>query len=139
MTGRVRKNTGIYLAALALFAAGMGFLLYTGLNEGSSYHLDVAEALAMPENELQGARVFGVVSPEGLERSADSLAVRFLLRDQKTPSAVLAVVYKGAVPDNFKPGTELYAEGMYSARSGIFQAASLTTTCPSKYKKENRR
>ncbi len=62
--------------------------------------------------------------------------IEVLWRAKKT---VMAVVYKGAVPDNFKPGTELYAEGSYVAAAGVFQAGGLTTTCPSKYKKENRR
>ena len=135
----MRKNTRIYLAALALFVAGMGFLVYTGLSEGSSYHLDVAEALAMPEDKLRGVRVFGVVGADGLERAADSLGARFLLQDQQNPGTIMRVVYKGAVPDNFKPGTEVYAEGSYSPDAAVFRATGLTTTCPSKYKKENRR
>ncbi|SBV96194.1 putative cytochrome c-type biogenesis protein CcmE [uncultured delta proteobacterium] len=135
----MRKNTRIYIAALALFAAGLGFLIYTGLSEGSTYHLDVAEALSMPEKDLRNVRIFGILSPDKLDRAADSLGARFLLQDQHTPGTVMAVVYKGAVPDNFKPGTELYAEGSYVASAGVFQAGGLTTTCPSKYKKENRR
>ena len=139
----MRKNTRIYLVALALFVSGLGFLLYTGLSEGSSYHLDVAEALDMPDDQLRNVRVFGTVSPDGLSRAADSLGARFLLRDRQHPDRVLEVIYKGAVPDNLRPETELYAEG--SGVSGqapgkkLFQASGLTTTCPSKYKKENRR
>lgn len=135
----MRKNTRVYLVALALFAAGTSFLVYQGLAEGSAYHLDVAEALAMPENELKNVRVFGTVGPEGITRAGDSPGVGFLLLDKQTPGSAMAVSYKGAVPDNFKPGTELYAEGSYSPKTQTFHAASLTTTCPSKYKKENRR
>ncbi len=134
----MRNNTRLYLIALALFLAGMGFLIYTGLDKGSSYHLDVAEALDMPADKLRSVRVFGTVSPDGLRRDADALGVRFFLRDQHSPATVLEVVYKGAVPDNFKPGTELYAEGGYDPGSKLFRAHGLTTTCPSKYKKENR-
>jgi cytochrome c-type biogenesis protein CcmE len=133
------RNTRIYVAALALFAAGLGFLVYTGLSEGSSYHLEVAEALSMPERDLQNVRVFGAVSPDGIDRAADSLGVRFFLQDRHDARTVMAVVYKGAVPDTFKPGTELYAEGGYAANAGIFRAEGLITTCPSKYTKENRR
>lgn len=135
----MRKNTHIYLVALVFFAVGTGFLVYQGLAEGSSYHLDVAEALTMPENELKSVRVFGTVGPEGITHAGDSPGVRFLLLDRQTPGAAIAVSYRGAVPDNFKPGTELYAEGSYSLKAQAFAAVSLTTTCPSKYKKENRR
>jgi len=138
----MRKNTRIYLVALVLFASGMGFLIHTGLSEGSAYHLDVAEALSMPDDQLQGVRIFGTVSPEGLSRAADSLGVRFLLQDKHDPSRVFEVMYKGAVPDNFKPQTELYAEGSSVSEQEmgkrLFRASGLTTTCPSKYKKGNR-
>jgi len=137
----MRKNTRIYLVALVLFASGMGFLIYTGLSEGSAYHLDVAEALSMPDDQLQSVRIFGTVSPDGFSRAADFLGVRFLLQDKHDPGRVIEVVYKGAVPDNFKPQTDMYAEGSSVAGQNtgkrLFKASSLTTTCPSKYKKEN--
>ena len=88
----------------------------------------------MPEKDLKNVRIFGILSPDKLDRAADSLGARFLLQDQHNPGTVMAVVYKGAVPDNFKPGTELYAEGSYVAAAGVFQAGGLTTTCPSKSK-----
>lgn len=134
----MRSNTRIYLVALVFFAAGLGFLLYTGLNQGSAYHLDVGEALGMPADKLQSVRVFGTVGAEGIARSPDALGVRFLLQDQQNPAKVMEVVYKGAVPDAFKPGTELYAEGSCLPGTKILKAEGLTTTCPSKYRKENR-
>ncbi len=85
----MRKNTRIYLAALALFVVGLALLIRTGLSEGSSYHLDVAEALAMPEQDLKGVRIFGLVSPDGLLRDANALGVRFFLQDQHVPQTVM--------------------------------------------------
>ena len=137
----MKKNLRIYLAALALFAAGMGYLVWSGLNEGSTYHIDVADALGMPTDKLQAVRVFGTVSPENIVRAADSLGVIFLLQDQNAPGTVLEVVYKGAVPEGFKPGIELYAEGNCAPGANgakVLRANGLTTKCPSKYKKENR-
>lgn len=134
----MKKNVHIYLVALAFFVAGMGYLVWSGLNQGATYHIEVSDALAMPPDKLQAVRVFGVVSPNGLSRAPDSLGVRFFLQDQNTPTTVLEVVYKGAVPDGFKPGIELYAEGGCPRGTKVLQAASLTTKCPSKYKKENR-
>ena len=134
----MKKNIRIYIAALALFVAGMGFLLYSGISEGSTFHVDVAEALDMPNEKLQAVRIFGVISPERLERAPDSLGVRFLLQDQHSPSTVMEVVYKGAVPEGFKPGAEIYAEGSCPPGAKILQATGLNAKCPSKYKKENR-
>ena len=135
----MRKNTRIYLVALALFLSGLGYLLYAGLGAGSAYHVDVAEALAMPETELHNARIFGSVSPEGIERGENALGVAFMLRDQHDPAKLLRVVYTGAVPEGFKPGVELYAEGAMAAGKREFRAHGLTTSCPSKYRKENRK
>lgn len=128
----MKKNTRIYLAALVLFVAGTGFLVYTGLAEGSAYHLEVADALAMPGDTLRNARVFGVVSSTApIRRQANGLF--FTLEDQTHPEKSLDVAYTGAVPDNFKPGAQLYAEGGRRPGSAIFEARGLVTTCPSKY------
>lgn len=131
------KNTHIYLLALALFLAGMGYLVYSGLQGGSSYHLDVAEALGMQEKDLQNVRIFGIVAP-GYAKSSDSLGVRFRLQDQHDPKTVMEIVYKGAVPDAFKEGIEVYAEGSCIPGGKVLAANGLNANCPSKYKKENR-
>lgn len=131
------KNTRIYLLALVLFLAGMGYLVYSGLQGGSSYHLDVAEALNMPEQELKNVRIFGTVA-SGYEKSPDSLGVRFFLQDQHTPKTMMEIIYKGAVPDAFKEGIEVYAEGSALPGGKTLAANGLNTNCPSKYKKENR-
>lgn len=134
----MKKNLRIYLAALALFAAGMGHLVWSGLNEGSTYHIDVAEALTLPEGSLKAVRVFGTVAPDSFTRAADSLSAIFQLQDQRDPGAVITVVYNGAVPEGLKPGIELYAEGTCAPGDKTLRARELTTKCPSKYKKENR-
>lgn len=133
-----RKNTRIYVLALTLFLAGAGYLVYSGLEGGSSYHLDVAEALGMPEKELKNVRVFGTVAP-GYMRAPDSLGVRFFLRDQRNPESVMEIIYKGAVPDAFKEDIEVYAEGSALPGGKQLAATGLNANCPSKYKKENRK
>lgn len=133
----MNKNTRIYIVALLLFAAGMGFLMYSGLQEGTAYHIDVAEANAMKDRDLQGARVFGTVD-EVIERAPDLLSVRFFLVDQNDSGIRMEVLYEGAVPDGFKPGAEIYATGNRAAGAREFSATVLNATCPSKYKKENR-
>ena len=137
----MKKNLRIYLTAFTLFAAGLGYLVWAGLNEGAAYHIDVSDALDMPTERLQAVRIFGTVSSENIVRGADSLGITFSLQDQNTPSAVITVVYKGAVPESFKPGIELYAEGNCTFGADgtkLLQASGLTTKCPSKYKKENK-
>ena len=134
----MKKNLRIYLAALALFVAGMGYLVYAGLSEGSTYHIDVADALALPAKNTKSVRVFGVVAPDSLVRGPNAMGATFVLRDLNNPAAAITVVYEGAVPEGLQPGIELYAEGKCDSAARMIAAKELTTTCPSKYKKENR-
>lgn len=43
-----KNNLRIYLSAFVLLAGGVGFMLWSALSEGSMYHLNVSEAVAMP-------------------------------------------------------------------------------------------
>lgn len=131
-----KKNLAAYLAAFALLAAGLGYLAYSGLSEGSAYFLNVGEAIDAPAEKLAQARLFGTVGGDGLAREGENL--RFLLLDKDDPSDIIPVVYRGALPDTFKPGAEVIVEGGM-AREGHFAARTLMTKCPSKYSKENRK
>lgn len=133
------KKSGkfVYLAALVLFAGGVGSLLYTGFSEDSVYFLNVSEALAQPADNLKSARLFGTVAEQDLTHSADGSAVRFLLQDKEHPERMLTVAYTGTIPDTFKPGAEVIVEGGAGA-DRVFNAKTLMTKCPSKYQKENR-
>lgn len=133
-----RKNSfGMYMLALLLLLAGTGYLVYAGFMENSVYFLNVAEALATPQEKLRSARLFGTVAREDLVLLEDGPGVRFLLEDKDDMHKTLPIMYRGAVPDTFKAGTEVIVEGGM-ATTGVFQASSLMTKCPSKYEKANR-
>lgn len=133
-----KNNASMYLVALALFLGGLGYLLYSGLGENTSYFLNVSEALAMKPADLSKARLFGTVAEEGVARPEDSMGVSFLLVDKDQAGKTIRVDFRGAVPDTFKPGVEVIVEGGINPASGAFAANTLMTKCPSKYQKENR-
>jgi cytochrome c-type biogenesis protein CcmE len=133
-----KSNTSMYVAALALFLGGLGYLLYSGLGENTSYFLNVSEALAMKPTDLAKARLFGTVAEEGVSRPGDAMGVSFLLVDKDQAAKTIRVDFRGAVPDTFKPGVEVIVEGGLNPASGAFAASTLMTKCPSKYQKENR-
>jgi len=135
MAGSGKK--GIVVAAVVLFLGGLGWLVYSGLNEGSVYFLNVREALATAPAKLTQARLFGTVAPEDVTKAPGGLGVNFRLADKDDPSKTIFVTYKGAVPDTFKPGAEVIVEG--GMKSDAFAATTLMTKCPSKYQKENRK
>ena len=133
-----KRNLPVYLVALVLFLGGLGYLLFSGLGENTTYFLNVSEALAMKPTDLAKARLFGTVSGQDLSRPEDAMGVSFVLVDKDQPAKTIRVDFKGAVPDTFKPGVEVIVEGGVNPASGAFAANTLLTKCPSKYQKENR-
>ncbi|MDL2267610.1 cytochrome c maturation protein CcmE [Desulfovibrio sp. OttesenSCG-928-G15] len=133
-----KKGKGLYLATFLLFVAGAGYLAFAGFSNNSVYFLNVSEALTMPADKLQSARLFGTVKAEGIGKLPGKPGVSFLLEDKDHPQQTLSVVFEGAVPDTFKAGVEVIVEGSLDSGRAAFTAKTLMTKCPSKYQQENR-
>lgn len=131
-----KNNRNVYIVALALLLAGLGWLVFSGLNQNSVYFLNVSEALAMGTEKLDSARLFGLVDDNDLTILQDTPGAQFQLVDKENTSLSIRVDYKGAVPDTFKPGVEVIVEGGMDTSNNTFTAHTLMTKCPSKYKKE---
>lgn len=133
-----KSGKGIYIAALALFLSGLGYLLWSGLSGGSVYFLNVSEAMAVDASKLSQARLFGNVAAEDLRQGEGGRGVSFRLVDKDDASKSIMIEYAGAVPDTFKPGVEVIVEGGLDPSTRVFTASTLMTKCPSKYQKESR-
>jgi cytochrome c-type biogenesis protein CcmE len=120
--------------ALTLVLLGAGALVFSGLKESSVYFLNVSEALSIEPGKLQQARLFGTVHEE-FAMAPSALGVSFRLLDKEDGMKSMQVKYEGAVPDTFKAGVEVIVEGTYVPAENVFQARTLLTKCPSKYKK----
>ena len=131
-----KKSQSTYIVAFALFALGIGYMMWSGISQNGVYFLNVSEALAMESKELGAARLFGTVSKNNLLYSEDGLSVEFQIIDAQNATEFISVEYKGMVPDTFDVGAEVIIEGVM--KNNAFQAKSLMTKCPSKYEKENR-
>lgn len=130
-----QKNLSIYIAAFLLFAAGTAFMLWSALAEGTVYHVNVAEAMAIPAEKLKAARVFGVAGDD-IVKPENGLGANFTLFDLEEPEKGIRVHYRGALPDTFGKGAEVIVEGRMDGTE--FTAKTLMTKCPSKYEKSNR-
>ena len=119
-----------YFVGGALIAAAIGFLLYSGLREGSVYYYTVTESKEVSAS-LSGEeiRVAGQVADGSVDWSFDIMTITFTMVDQ---GGSLPVVYHGVVPDAFQEGREVVVCGKYD-QDGVFLADIILTRCPSKY------
>jgi len=121
-----------------LLVAAIGYLMYAGLQQSSTYYFTIEEFLPKKHTLVgQGIRVAGRVAPGSLvkQTSAKGTAMAFAIGDFKGPNEsmgeTLPVAYTGIVPDMFAEGRDVIIEGRYV--DGTLQAQQIMTSCPSKY------
>jgi cytochrome c-type biogenesis protein CcmE len=115
--------------ALSVAAVLAVFLLYTSIAGGGNPSISPSELRGRTGEVQLAGRVVGPArgNPRGH-------GLRFRLRDvQGDRSTAVPILYKGSVPDLFKPGRDIVIDGRL--RNGIFVAepGSMITKCPSKY------
>lgn len=131
-----KSSKNLYVAALILFLAGIGYLACSNLAGGAIYSIDVSEAVRLPLDKPKSVRIFGKLNPDGLTMQEGGASVRFRLEDKNNPQIVLWATYSGALPDTFVPGAHIYLEGTFTGSDDVFVAKKLMTQCPSKYEKQ---
>ena len=122
-----RRSPVRLVVALSVAAVLAIFLLYTSIAGGGTPSLRPSQ-LAGRDGKVSLAGL--VLAPVRGDARGDGL--RFRLRDIDG-DATVPVVYRGSVPDLFKPGRHVYLQGRL--RNGTFVGApdTLVTKCPSKY------
>jgi cytochrome c-type biogenesis protein CcmE len=112
---------------IAVIAACVGYLVYSASGAASEYYLTVSE-LRSQQPTTGDVRVAGVVQND-IQRSDGGLHVRFT---EKDGTASVPVDYTGALPDIFKPGITVVADGRLGA-DGVFHARAVLAKCPSRF------
>ena len=103
------KNQRLLLVLLALSAlVGAALLAMWGLRDQASYFLTPADIAAGKAEPGKAFRLGGMVEAGSVQRDRDGLTIRFRVSDGK---AVTPVVYRGIVPDLFREGSGVVAEG----------------------------
>ena len=122
-----RGNPARLVIALSIAGVLAIFLLYTSIAGGGTPSLNPSTLPGHKGRVSLVGIVIGNPTGDGHER-----ALRFRLRDRDGAGTV-PVVYRGSVPDLFKPGREIAVQG--TLVGGTFMAArdTLVTKCPSKY------
>lgn len=126
MTRKQRRLAliGTSLTVLAVAAA----LVLSALRESIVFFnspTDVAEKTPAPGTRV---RIGGLVKPGSLQRG-DNLLVRFAVTDGKND---IAVLYQGIVPDLFREGQGVIAEGKLDA-GGVFAADTVLAKHDERY------
>ena len=103
------KTQRLALVLLALVALVTAVLLAMwGLKDQASYFLTPADIAAGKAEPGKAFRLGGMVETGSVQRDRDGLTIRFRVSDGK---AVTPVVYRGIVPDLFREGSGVVAEG----------------------------
>jgi cytochrome c-type biogenesis protein CcmE len=112
-----RMYRAAWLAAIVVVALGFGIALVKVFNNNLVFFYTPTQILSgdVPMGE-KTYRLGGMVEVGSVQREADSLKVRFVVSDtnQKVP-----VEFIGIVPDMFKEGTGVVADGQWNGSTFI--------------------
>ena len=124
-----RKRRRLITLLAALFALGAATaLVLAAFNDNLVFFYsptDLAQKSVGPERRI---RIGGLVETNSLAKQVDGHAVAFRVTDGKTE---LRVVYDGMLPDLFREGQGVVAEG--KLRDGVFIASSVLAKHDEKY------
>ncbi len=120
-----------FIFAGAALAVVLGYLIYAGVMSAGMYYMTVTELMAKRATMAPGeqVRVEGKVMGESVKQDAANNSLSFTVSDGTNS---LPVVFRGVVPDSFKPDAEVVMEGTLGP-SGTFEATNLLAKCASKY------
>jgi cytochrome c-type biogenesis protein CcmE len=122
-----------FLIGGIIILAAIVFLGIQGFKSSAEYYYTVNETIAKGAAIYgQSLRVNGTVTGT-INNDVQTLTLKFNIADG---SNSIPVVYKGSIPDNFGPDTDVVVGGTIDA-SGVLQANSIVTKCPSKYAAQN--
>jgi cytochrome c-type biogenesis protein CcmE len=113
-------------APVAVVATCVGYLIYSASGGSSEYYLTVSELKSHAQAGV--VRVAGVVQDD-VRKSDGGLHVEFT---EKDATASMPVEYTGTLPDIFRPGITVVAEGRMGG-DGVFHARTLLAKCPSRF------
>jgi len=109
---------------LALIAAGLAALggaaalILNAFQSNLVFFFSPSQVAAHEAPQGRSFRIGGLVQPGSVQRERDGVSVRFVVTDTAHD---IAVVYTGILPDLFKEGKGVVAQGQLG-RDGVFRA-----------------
>ncbi len=112
------------LLAIGLGVAGLGVIAALVLNafqDNLVFFFSPTQVMAGEAPKDRAFRIGGLVEADSVKRDPDGLTVRFLVTDT---AKTIPVTYKGILPDLFKEGKGVVAEGKLG-EGGMFMATQV--------------
>jgi cytochrome c-type biogenesis protein CcmE len=125
---RKRRRLIALLVGLGLLGAASAMVL-AAFNDNLVFFYSPSDLAAKAIAPGRRIRIGGLVEQQSLVRETDSHSVSFRVTDGKT---VIAVVYDGVLPDLFREGQGVVAEGRRRG-DGVFVATSVLAKHDEKY------
>jgi cytochrome c-type biogenesis protein CcmE len=100
-----------------------------GLQDRAAYFVTPSDIAAGKATSDKAMRLGGMVVKGSLQRERDGLTIHFVVSDLK---ATTAVTYRGIVPDLFREGSGVVAEGRL-APNGLFVADTILAKHDERY------
>ncbi len=123
------KHQRLVLVALALAAVvGAVLLAMWGLKDRAAYFYTPADIAAGRASSDRAMRLGGMVERGSLVHDPDGVTIRFSVADG---NARLPVAYRGIVPDLFREGSGVVAEGRMA--KGVFVADTILAKHDERY------
>lgn len=113
-----RQKRFLFIAvAVAALAVAVGLVLYA-LKNNVSLYFTPTQVFNNEAPQGRSFRIGGLVEEGSVQREADGLTVNFVITDT---AKSIPVVYKGILPDLFKEGKGVVAQGKVEA-DGVMHA-----------------
>ncbi len=130
MSAMKAKHQRLILVLISMAALiGAGLLAIWGLRGNASYFYVPADIAANPPAADRAVRLGGMVEAGSLKTAPDGVTIHFVVGDGK---ARVPVIYRNIVPDLFKEGSGVVAEGKLG-HDGTFVADNLLAKHDEKY------
>ncbi|MBI3903297.1 MAG: cytochrome c maturation protein CcmE [Nitrosomonadales bacterium] len=120
MTPRRKKTMYIIIGALAGLGMAVGLVLYA-LKNNVSLYFTPTQVFNKEAPQGRNFRIGGLVEAGSVQRDPDGLRVRFNITDTVRN---MPVIYKGILPDLFKEGKGVVAEGKLE-EDNVFHASEV--------------
>jgi cytochrome c-type biogenesis protein CcmE len=116
-----RKRRRLYALLAALSGLGVATaLVLNAFQDSLVFFYAPTDVAAKNVPETRRFRLGGLVEPNSVVRQPDGITVVFRITDTRT---TLPVTYTGVLPDLFREGQGVVAEGML--KGGVFQASEV--------------